>query len=103
MKELTDKQARQAAEQLEEIGISILNHARSELYLGMRFLDVALSSFFYAASMKVDPVGTDGTVIFFQPVHLGGQSCLSAYGASLLVPPSVHKRRTGQGTVESGL
>lgn len=72
MKELTDKQARQAAEQLEEIGISILNHARSELYLGMRFLDVALSSFFYAASMKVDPVGTDGTVIFFQPVHLGG-------------------------------
>ena len=33
------------AERLQEIGSSILRAARDELYLGMRFLDVALSSF----------------------------------------------------------
>lgn len=33
------------AERLQEIGSSILRVARDELYLGMRFLDVALSSF----------------------------------------------------------
>ena len=32
------------AERLQEIGSSILRVARDELYLGMRFLDVALSS-----------------------------------------------------------
>ena len=31
------------AERLQEIGSSILRAARDELYLGMRFLDVALS------------------------------------------------------------
>ena len=35
------------AERLQEIGSSILRVARDELYLGMRFLDVALSSFSY--------------------------------------------------------
>ena len=34
------------AERLQEIGSSILRAARDELYLVMRFLDVALSSFF---------------------------------------------------------
>lgn len=35
------------AEQLERIGTQILNASRAELYFGMRFLDVALSSFDY--------------------------------------------------------
>ena len=34
-------------ERLERIGQAILAAARDELYLGMRFLDVALSSFEY--------------------------------------------------------
>ena len=38
------------AERLQEIGSSILRAARDELYLGMRFLDVALSSFSYPVS-----------------------------------------------------
>lgn len=67
-----ERQVREAAEQLEEIGVSILRNARNELYLGMRFLDVALSSFSYAISTKADPVGTDGTVLYFHPSHLGG-------------------------------
>lgn len=35
----------ETAERLQVIGSSILRAARDELYLGMRFLDVALSSF----------------------------------------------------------
>lgn len=67
-----EQQARMAAKELEEIGVHILRQARNELYLGMRFLDVALSSFTYAISAKVDPVGTDGAAIYFHPSHLGG-------------------------------
>ena len=41
------------AERLQEIGSSILRAARDELYLGMRFLDVALSSFSYQMDGQV--------------------------------------------------
>ena len=41
------------AERLQEIGSSILRVARDELYLGMRFLDVALSSFSYQMDGQV--------------------------------------------------
>ena len=40
------------AERLQEIGSSILRVARDELYLGMRFLDVALSSFSYQMDLE---------------------------------------------------
>ena len=43
------------AERLQEIGSSILRAARDELYLGMRFLDVALSSFVYQMDSSVSP------------------------------------------------
>ena len=39
------EKAAETAERLQVIGSSILRAARDELYLGMRFLDVALSSF----------------------------------------------------------
>ena len=60
------------AERLQEIGSSILRAARDELYLGMRFLDVALSSFVYQMDSSVSPFGTDGAVIYFHPQQLGG-------------------------------
>ena len=41
------------AEQLERIGTQILNASRAELYFGMRFLDVALSSFDYQMNTEV--------------------------------------------------
>lgn len=61
-----------AAQRLQDIGISILRAARDELYLGMRFLDVALSSFVYQMDGSVSPFGTDGAVIYFHPSQLGG-------------------------------
>ena len=60
------------AERLQEIGSSILRVARDELYLGMRFLDVALSSFSYQMDGQVHGFGTDGRVMYFQPQMLGG-------------------------------
>lgn len=58
--------------QLDEIGQKILGAARDELYIGMRFLDVALSSFFYEMDGAVHPFGTDGMKIYFHPKELGG-------------------------------
>lgn len=62
----------ETAERLQVIGSSILRAARDELYLGMRFLDVALSSFFYQMDGSIHGFGTDGRVIYFQPQMLGG-------------------------------
>ena len=49
-----------------------LQDPRDELYLGMRFLDVALSSFSYQMDGQVHGFGTDGRVMYFQPQMLGG-------------------------------
>ena len=54
-------------ERLERIGQAILAAARDELYLGMRFLDVALSSFEYQMNTEISPFGTDGSTIYFHP------------------------------------
>lgn len=59
-------------ERLERIGQAILAAARDELYLGMRFLDVALSSFEYQMNTEISPFGTDGSTIYFQPREMGG-------------------------------
>lgn len=59
-------------EQLERIGTQILNASRAELYFGMRFLDVALSSFDYRMNTEITPFGTDGRSIFYHPQLLGG-------------------------------
>ncbi len=66
------EKAAETAERLQVIGSSILRAARDELYLGMRFLDVALSSFSYQMDGAVHGFGTDGRVMYFQPQMLGG-------------------------------
>ena len=67
-----ESNSQEAAQRLQDIGSSILRAARDELYLGMRFLDVALSSFIYQMDGSVSPFGTDGAVIYFHPAQLGG-------------------------------
>lgn len=52
------EKAAETAERLQVIGSSILRAARDELYLGMRFLDVALSSFSYQMDGAVHGFGT---------------------------------------------
>lgn len=57
-------------EKLDRIGRSILASTRNELYLNMRFLDVALSGLDWAMNLNTPTVGTDGFSIQFNPRHL---------------------------------
>lgn len=50
-----------------EIARDILNGARNELYINMRFLDVALSSLVFVPDNQIYGTGTDGSCLFFQP------------------------------------
>ena len=52
---------------LDRIGRAILSSARNELYLNMRFLDVALSGLDWAMNLNTPTVGTDGWSIQFNP------------------------------------
>ncbi len=52
------------------IGKEILGTARNELYLNMRFLDLALCSLRYQMNTKVRTAGTDGYRIYFEPYGL---------------------------------
>lgn len=72
MIDLENQDIREAAVRLEALGKQILCAARDELYLGMRFLDVALSSFVYQMDTSVNPFGTDGSAIYYHPQYLGG-------------------------------
>ena len=54
----------------ESICQDILTSARNQLYLNMRFMDCALSALFFQGDMGVHPVGTDGTVLYYQPEEL---------------------------------
>lgn len=59
------------ARRMEAVGRHILFTARNELYLHMRFLDVALSSLDYAMDSTVGTIATDGNVIYYNARYLG--------------------------------
>ena len=52
------------------IGTNILSASRNELYLSMRFLDLALSGLKYEMNLSSLYVGTDGEKILFNPRYL---------------------------------
>ena len=62
--------AQQRALVAEAICQDILAGARNQLYLNMRFLDSALAALFFQGDMGVHPVGTDGTIFYYQPEEL---------------------------------
>lgn len=59
-------------EKLNRIGREILIQARNKLYLKMRFLDVALSSYAFVIDEEIGTIGTDGLVVYYHPQYLGG-------------------------------
>ena len=59
-------------EKLDMVGRQILGISRNELYLKMRFLDVALSSLLFVMDDSVETIGTDGKYIYFNSKYLGG-------------------------------
>lgn len=62
--------SKELSEKWEAIGRDILAVARNELYVNMRFLDLALSAFTYHLDTSVKLAGTDGWHIFFEPFEL---------------------------------
>lgn len=59
-------------ERMEAVGRQILKMAGNELYVRMRFLDVALSGFAFEMDESIETAGTDGLTIFYHPGMLGG-------------------------------
>lgn len=66
------EEERSIDEQLNQVGVLILSQARNELYLRMRFLDVALSSLFFAREEAIETIGTDGWMLYYNSAFLGG-------------------------------
>lgn len=57
-------------EQLIQIGTRILSLCRSELYLSMRYLDLALSALSYDLNLQTRTIATDGVHLFYNPNYL---------------------------------
>lgn len=60
-------------ERLTRIGNAILSASRNELYLSMRFLDLALSGLGYEMNLNTATIGTDGINILYNPTYLKRQ------------------------------
>ena len=60
------------SEKIENVSRQILRLSRNELYLKMRFLDVALSSLPFVMDEQMETIGTDGLAIYYHPQYLGG-------------------------------
>lgn len=58
------------ADRLQKIGNQILTASRGELYLNMRFLDLALSGLSYEMHPSTEFMGTDGIRLFYDPDKL---------------------------------
>lgn len=63
---------------IETVSEQILKIARNELYLNMRFLDVALSSLAFVMDEAVRPLGTDGFVCII--IHSIWEVCTERNG-----------------------
>ena len=57
-------------QELIQLGNRILSLSRSELYLSMRFLDIALSSLSFDLNLQTKTVATDGVHLFYNPNYL---------------------------------
>ena len=60
----------QTRQKLNQIGCQILANSRNEIYLSMRFMDIALSMLSYEMNLSTTTVGIDGMKILFNPRHL---------------------------------
>ena len=60
------------AARMDALGKEILRTARNELYLKMRYLDVALSSLRFQMDGEIGSIGTDGQGLSFHPGWFGG-------------------------------
>ena len=57
-------------EKLIKAGTDILNASKTELYVSMRFLDIALNSLGFEMDLSMKTIGTDSQKIRFNPRYL---------------------------------
>ena len=57
-------------EKLNDLGLKVLNAARTELYMDMRFMGAALNSLSYEMDLSTTSVGTDAVSIRFNPSYI---------------------------------
>lgn len=57
-------------QKMEDISNAILSSARNELYVAMRFLDVALHALSFQMNLSTKSIGTDGISILYNPAYL---------------------------------
>ena len=97
-----------ALEELAAIGVEIIRNARNELYLSMRFLDVALNGLFPVADNSIKGIGTDGTLLSFETGYICGWYRRNPVYVNCMIlplslcPPMVEKK-AGGGILESGM
>ena len=53
-----------------ELGVQILQYARNELLVVLRFLDLALCKLVPEAAVGINGLGTDGSKLYFDPWYL---------------------------------
>ena len=70
--EMAETISEKQAARMNALGKEILRTARNELYLKMRYLDVALSSLRFQMDGEIGSIGTDGQGLYFHPGWLGG-------------------------------
>lgn len=54
-------------QKMEAVCLQILRDSRSELYLNMRYLDLALSGLRFSISTQIEGIGTDGEYLVAHP------------------------------------
>lgn len=57
-------------EKLERVGKQILSASRNEIYMSMRYFDIALSALDYDMNLSTKSIGTDGIKILYNPTWL---------------------------------
>ena len=54
-------------EKIDRVGKQILSASRNEIYMSMRYFDIALSALDYEMNLSTKSIGTDGSKILFNP------------------------------------
>lgn len=99
-------------ERMESVSRKILITARNELYMKMRFLDVALSCMPFIPDTGADGMGTDGLYLYYDPQYLGGivqgrphygEPDLSAFGTAWYLPAYAPEKGKRRADLSSGL
>lgn len=99
-------------ERMESVSRKILITARNELYMKMRFLDVALSCMPFIPDTGADGMGTDGLYLYYDPQYLGGivpgrprygEPDLSASGTAWYLPAYAPEKGKRRENLSSGL